>query len=282
MKIIKNKLAVIVIILSVTFLGLIGYSVNRNKVSVVESGIGSIFNPIQGAIYNINSEIKDFLSFVFNFSSIRQENKDLKKENDEFKKNMLEYKNLKAENARLRSMFEFKNKESDYDYVGCDISGKCGNNWISGFLINKGSKDGIANGMIVINSAGLAGQVTSVANTWSKVETLANENIAVSGLVESTREIDGIIRGFKDSDKKVMAKLYYLPLSSKIKKGDVISTSVGVNALYPKGIRIGTVVDIEEDKGKVMKNAIIQPYVDFNKLEEVFVVIPKNKREIKY
>lgn len=282
MKIIKNKLVVVVIILSVTFLGLIGYSVNRNKVSIVESGIGSVFNPIQGTIYNINNEIKDFVNFVFNFSAIKKENTELKKENDEFKKNMLEYKNLKAENERLRSMFQFKNQKSDYNYIGCDIIGRSGDNWINGFIINKGTNDGIANGMIVITSAGLAGEVTSVATNWAKVETLADENIAVSGLVESTREIDGIVKGFKDSDKKVMAKLYYLPLSSKIKKGDVISTSVGVNALYPKGIRIGTVVDIEEDKGKVMKNAIIQPYVDFNKLEEVFVVVPKNKREIKY
>jgi rod shape-determining protein MreC len=31
-----------------------------------------------------------------------------------------------------------------------------------------------------------------------------------------------------------------------------------------------------------MKNVIIEPYVDFNKLEQVLVVIPKDIREIKY
>ncbi|EKN42639.1 rod shape-determining protein MreC, partial [Clostridium botulinum CFSAN001627] len=43
---------------------------------------------------------------------------------------------------------------------------------------------------------------------------------------------------------------------------------------------------IEVDKGKVMKNAIIKPYVDLRKIEEVFIVIPKvmpnNKEEVKY
>ena len=66
-----------------------------------------------------------------------------------------------------------------------------------------------------------------------------------------------------------------------IKKGDVILTS-GVGMLYPKEIRIGEVIDVEEDQVKVMKNALVKPYVDFNKLEELFIVSPKDTREIKY
>ena len=31
-----------------------------------------------------------------------------------------------------------------------------------------------------------------------------------------------------------------------------------------------------------MKTAIVKPFVDFNKLEELFVVIPKETREVKY
>lgn len=41
MKIFKNKLAVIVILLSVSFLGLIGYSVQKDNMSMVENGVGS-------------------------------------------------------------------------------------------------------------------------------------------------------------------------------------------------------------------------------------------------
>ena len=52
--------------------------------------------------------------------------------------------------------------------------------------------------------------------------------------------------------------------------------------LYPKEIKIGEVISVEEDKIKVMKSAIVKPYVDFNKLEELFIVSPKDTREIKY
>ena len=55
----------------------------------------------------------------------------------------------------------------------------------------------------------------------------------------------------------------------------------GVGMLYPKEIRIGEVTKVEEDKVKVMKSAIVKPYVDFNKLEELFVIVPKDIRDTK-
>ena len=74
--------------------------------------------------------------------------------------------------------------------------------------------------------------------------------------------------------------MYDLPIDSEIKEGDVIMTS-GVGMLYPKEIRIGEVTKVEEDKVKVMKSAIVKPYVDFNKLEELFVIVPKDIRDTK-
>ncbi|SQC02646.1 rod shape-determining protein MreC [Clostridium tetanomorphum] len=188
---------------------------------------------------------------------------------------------MKAENERLRGALNFKTQTSQYNYVGCDIIYKSGGSFLNEFVINKGRNDGIEKQMVVTTNDGLVGQITSVGDNWAKVQTLSNENIAVSCMIQSTRESVGIIKGYKDSNNRQLAKLYYLPLDSKIKVEDSILTSGIVGGLYPKGIRIGKVIDVEEDKGKVMKNAVVQPYVDFSKLEEVFVVVPKSKLDIK-
>ena len=50
--------------------------------------------------------------------------------------------------------------------------------------------------------------------------------------------------------------------------------------MYPKEIRIGEVISVETDNVKVMKSAVVKPYVDFNKLEELVIIIPKEK--VKY
>ena len=86
-----------------------------------------------------------------------------------------------------------------------------------------------------------------------------------------------------DENNKLLAEIQRLSVDSGIKKDDVIVTS-GLGRIYPSGIRIGKVLSVHEDKGEVMKSAIIEPYVDFSKIEEVFIVVPTDTEngEIKY
>ena len=99
---------------------------------------------------------------------------------------------------------------------------------------------------------------------------------------ESTRENTGILKGYVDSSTNdKLTKISYLSMDSKIKKGDLILTS-GLGAVYPKEIRVGKVLSVEEDKVSFMKSAVVKPYVDFDSLEELVIVVPKNTKEIEY
>lgn len=281
MKFFKNKLAVTIVVLSVTFLGLIIYSVKRDDKSLLESGAGSVLNPVQKVVYSVNNSIRDFIDFTVNFSDVKEENKKLKEENNKLKTMEITYKALRDENDRLRSLVDFKDQNSDYNYITCNIIGKAGNNFSDGYIIDRGEKDGLAKGMAVIASEGFVGQVTSTASNWATVKSLTNENIAVAAMVESTRETVGIASGYRNSDGEQLVKVYNLPLSSEIKAGDAILTS-GSGNIYPKDIKIGEVISVEEDKVKLMKIAVVKPYVNFNKLEELMIIIPKDPRNIKY
>ncbi|GEP63162.1 cell shape-determining protein MreC [Clostridium beijerinckii] len=281
MKLLKNKLAVTIIVLSVSFLGLIVYTVRKENRSIIESGAGSTLNPVQSLLYSGTSRIKETLDFFLNFSEVKAQNKELIKENQELENELASYSDLKEENDRLRQVLNFQEERNNYNYVACDIIGYSGGNFLDGYVVNKGKNDNIQKGMIVIAAQGLVGQVTSVGSNWCIVQSLINENIAVSVMDQSTRDATGYIKGFKDSTGENLAKVYDLPMNSDVKEGDVIMTS-GVGMLYPKEIRIGEVISVEEDKVKVMKNAVVKPYVDFNKLEELFIVSPKDTREIKY
>ncbi|MDP4143861.1 MAG: rod shape-determining protein MreC [Bacillota bacterium] len=281
MKLFKNKLAVTVIVLSVSFLILIGYSVKREQGSVVENGVGVTLNSFQGIIYKAVSGAKDSLSFITHFSEVKKENEELKKEISEMNSKVSAYDTLEKENKNLRAALDFKEQRSEFNFIGCDIIGKSGNDVLDQFTINRGKNDGIAIGMAVTTQEGLVGQVTAVYANYSIVQSLANENIEVGALVQETRD-SGIVKGFKDNNKEFLAKIYYLPRTSNIQKGNVILTGAGT--IYPNNIRIGEVIDVQEDSGKVMKVATIKPFVDFNKLEEVLVVVPKNYdgHEVKY
>jgi len=282
MKLLRNKLAVTIIVLSVSFLVLIVYTVKKDNRSIIENGAGSTLNPLQSLVYNGTNKIKETLDFFLNFSEVKAQNKELINKNQELEDKLATYSDLKEENDRLRDVLNFTEERNNYNYISCDIIGYSGGNFLDGYIVNKGKNDNIQKGMIVIAAQGLVGQVTSVGNNWSIIQSLVNENIAVSVMVQSTRDAaTGYLKGFRDSKNSNLAKVYDLPMDSEVKAGDVIMTS-GVGMLYPKEIRIGEVTSVEEDKVKVMKSAVVKPYVDFNKLEELFIVSPKDTREIKY
>ncbi|MGG7076452.1 rod shape-determining protein MreC [Clostridium sardiniense] len=281
MKRLKNKLAVTIIVLSVAFLGLIIYTFKDPNKNAIESGAGAALNPIQKIAYTVNVKIKDFVDLCLNFSTVKEENNNLTKENAELKKQLLEYSDLKQENDQLRKVLNFKDSRDNYNYVATNIIGYAGGNILDGYIVDKGKDDGIEKGMIVIAADGLVGQVTSVGSNWAIIKSILNENIAVSVKVESTKENTGILRGYRNADGTAECKVENLPMDSNIKEGDTIVTS-GLGQIYPKDIMVGKVVSVQEDKVNVMKNAIVKPSVDFNKLEGLFIVVPKDKREIKY
>ena len=277
---IKNKLAVTIVVLSVTFLAVIFISINKNSNSL-SSGVGSVVTPLQKIIYTVNDKFKGALDFFANFSRVKKENEELKSKNAELENKLVEYNSMKDENQRMREILKFSEANKEYDYVGGNIIGYSGSNFTSGYIIDKGTSDGIEKEMVVITPEGLVGKVTKAANNYSIVQSIINENIAVAVMDESTKETTGVLKGLNDSKNKSLTKIYNLPIDSKVKEGDVILTS-GLGMIYPKGVRVGKVISVETDNVKVMKNAVVEPYVDFNKLEELYVIVPKNKIDVKY
>jgi len=239
------------------------YSANREKVFFVKSdGFHKISNSFQ---------------FITNILKVKKENEELKKTNDELQSKVLENDNLIKQNERMKSMLKFSNKRVEYNYIGTDISG----NNTNGLTIDKGEDKGIKRGMIAMTGQGLVGQVIAVGSNWSLLKCLNNETFSVAALVQGTKADNGIITGYKDKNNRLLLKLDKLSLGSGIKKGDVIVTS-GLGRMYPSGIKIGKVLTVHDDKSDLMKSAIIDPYVEFPKLEEVFIVESKDSSGIQY
>ena len=108
--------------------------------------------------------------------------------------------------------------------------------------INKGEKDGVRQGMPVVNRLGLVGQIYSTYDQTSEVIPLLSKKFAVSALQDNGQN-HAIIYG--DTDFLVIP---YFPASIDISPGDTFVTS-GLDNVYPSGINIGKVVEVSpEDK----------------------------------
>ena len=281
MKPFKNKLAVTIVLLSVAFCGMIIYSL-QSDANGISSSVSTVVSPLQKIVYNINSRVKETVDFFLNFSEVKLENEQLKQKNAELANELIEYESLKDEVERLREALNFTESRSNYNYVGVNIIGYSGSSLSDGYIIDKGSNDGIAKNMVVVSYKSLVGKVTKVSSNFAVVQSILNENIAVAVMDQQTRDATGVLQGLSDKKDTNMTVVYNLPIDSDVKEGDIIITS-GLGKIYPKEIPVGTVVSVQEDNVKVMKSAVVEPFVNFNKLEELFVVIPNsNIDEIEY
>lgn len=281
MKPFKNKLAVTIFLLSVAFCGMIIYSL-QSDANGISSSVSTVVSPLQKIVYNINSRVKETVDFFLNFSEVKLENEELKEKNTKLANELIEYESLKDEVERLREALNFTESKNNYNYVGVNIIGYSGSSLSDGYIIDKGSNDGIAKNMVVVSSKGLVGKVTKVSSNFAIVQSILNENIAVAVMDQQTREATGVLQGLSDKKDNNMPVVYNLPINSDVKEGDIIITS-GLGKIYPKEIPVGTVVSVEEDNVKVMKSAVVEPFVNFNEVEELFVVIPNsNIDEIEY
>ncbi|AGK97033.1 rod shape-determining protein MreC [Clostridium pasteurianum] len=281
MKFVKNRLAVTIIVLSVSFLVLIGFSVKRQNASLVENGVGVTLNSVQGVIYKGMSNVKDWLGFITHFSQIKQENEQLKKQNTDMQKKVSAYDSLQAENQRLSSDLNFIHQNQGYNYITCNVTSNGANGLLDIYIIDKGKNDGVKNGLVVATPDGIVGKVISTGDNWSQVGALNNPNVQIAGKIQSTGVMDGIVDGYIDASKNKLAKLDNMNQDTDVKVGDTIVTS-GVGNFYPKDMPIGKVTSVAVDNTKIIKYAILKPFVDFNKLQEVFIVVPKNTSQIQY
>lgn len=177
-----------------------------------------------------------------------------------------EFNEARLENERLKGLLSFKQKSS-LKAIPAKVIGRSPDNWASVIIINKGSYQGLRPGMAVIGYSGLLGQVTEVSKSTGKVTLINDPQLCVSGLIQRNRQ-DGLVCGTLGNN----LLMRYLSQESDIKKDDLIITS-GLTESYPKGLVIGTVIDINTEFSGLSRYAVIKPAVDLSSIEEVLVVI---------
>ncbi|MBZ4668639.1 MAG: mreC, partial [Defluviitaleaceae bacterium] len=179
----------------------------------------------------------------------------------------------KEENTRLRNLLELDKKYADYPKIGAEIIGKDPGNWYNVFLIDKGSNDGLETDMVVLSGNGLVGHIIETAPNYSKVLSIIDDRNAVSSKVLRTSDL-GVTKGDLTLMNEGLCKMEYIDSEADIIKGDEIVTS-NLSDIYPPGIMIGTVKEIQVESHGLTKYALIEPVVDFRHLEEVLVINKK-------
>jgi len=230
----------------------------------VKNALCEISAPVLGASGSAVSR----LGRLRHVPSIMRGNEDLIKERDRYRTLVIERQELETENRRLRELLGFRVKISSGERKGfpAEVVGRSPAGWRGSVLVNRGQRHGIRRGMPVMTWAGLAGRVQEVSTSVAKVQLVTHPQFRIGALVQRTREA-GVVYGTLAGE----CRMKYLGIEADVRPGDIVETA-GFSPSFPKGLPIGEVADVWKEPGKVYQVALIRPYTDLDRLEEVVCV----------
>ena len=175
-----------------------------------------------------------------------------------------------SENIRLRQMLNYKSAHPEFTMTLAGIITKDFGTWTNTFTIDRGENDGIKPNMAVVVPSGVVGFVTDVYPNSARVQTFLDPRSAIGVIVQRPESrLAGVVKGDGNHPNKPM--MGNIAREGDVLVGDKLITS-GYGGIYPKGLLVGNVLSIENDTEGFVKNATIQPTVDFHRLEEVFII----------
>ena len=227
--------------------------------------------PLQQGINQIGGWMGDMKD---NFSTLKQlqaENEKLQEQVDALTTENNYLQEERYEYERLQELYNLDQNYADYEKTAAHVIGKDPGNWFSTFTIDKGSNDGIAVDMNVLDGSGLVGIVTEVGPTWAKVRSIIDDSNNVSGMVLSTSDTC-IVSG--DLSLMSTGQIAFDQMENNdnvVSVGDQIVTSY-ISDKYLQGILIGSVSEINVDSNNLTRSGYITPAVDFRNIQEVLVI----------
>ena len=96
---------------------------------------------------------------------------------------------------------------------------------------------------------------------------IRDSNSSIDVLIERSRA-KGILTGWRGE----VCQIKFLGRTEDVMLGDSVITS-GLGGVFPKGLEVGKVKEVDKKGWGVFQNAYVYPSVDFGKLEEVLVVL---------
>jgi|TARA_B110000503_G_scaffold110475_1_gene165312 rod shape-determining protein MreC len=245
----------------------IAFNLIINNHSFHKSKFINSANSITGGFYNKTTSISDYFQ-------LNKENSELSNENLLLKNNLQKALQVLDTVHTSRSIDTIPFKQRYYYIHGRIEKNQYASNY--NFLtINLGEKDSVFSEMGVINSKGIIGIIENVSKNYSRVQSVLNKNSKMNAKLKNNSYFGSLTWNGLDYNT---VQLLDIPRQAIVKIGDTIITG-GMSSIFPLGIPIGRVINIEENT-TIKRVVNIQLFNDMSNLKNIYVIKDYDKQEI--
>jgi rod shape-determining protein MreC len=239
----------------------------------LQRGIGFAFRPVQVAIDGFGHGLSSIATAIGEIDQLRLDNEALRAENERIKEEAQQADEIRRQNEVLTGLLQLRNG-FDYETAAAAVIARESSEVQQRVVLGRGTSDGIAIGNVVVSSGGaLVGRVVEASSTTSTVQLISDPGSTVIGQLissVSTGEVSGQLPGsllMQNIDAAVTVGLGEEVVTAGIELAG------GVRSPYPKGLVIGTVIDVRRDANEVVQTAFLEPAADLEHLEFALVVL---------
>lgn len=237
---------------------------------LIRSWFQAVASPAQSISSGASGAGTSFVRQIVNFRGTAIENERLKQD---LARTQLELRNAQAaaaETERLKSLLNLK-EQTGFEAVTARVIARDSSVWFNTITINRGSSSGIVLNMPVVTGGGIVGRVIALSPWTAQVMMITDEKAAAGAIVGKLGESGalGSVRGLGD---KGLIEMRYVSDLEKVAVGDYILTT-GQDGIYPPGLTIGEVVQVNPDASSGSHKILIRPGANLDRLEEVAVLL---------
>ncbi|MCX6542974.1 MAG: rod shape-determining protein MreC [Acidobacteria bacterium] len=232
---------------------------SRPGVSLLQAVLTSGLTEAQRALWAVVGAGHGVWNNYVALRGAREENQRLNREAADLRVQLQQERVASEAVERLRALLDLRARVA-WTTTGADVIGGSVSPEFRSIVIDRGRAAGILPGMAVLTPAGLVGRVVWSSTHAATVQFIVDKSAAAAVIVEPSRA-QGVVLGNGDGT----LRLDYLAASATVQPGDRVVTA-GVDGIYQKGIVVGYVQ-------RVSPVVIVQPAVDFTRLESVLIVV---------
>jgi rod shape-determining protein MreC len=179
-----------------------------------------------------------------------------------------ELREIQGQYQVLRDLFQTARQTPEYRRVVANVTGRDTSPARQSILIDKGRRDGVHVGQTVESARGLVGMVYRAWEQSAQVILISDNASEVPARLSNSRAT-GLVRG---GGLGRPMSIEWVSLDARIEVGEVVLTS-GIGGMFPPNMTIGRVIQVDRREAELHQRAVVQPAVDFNALETVFVIV---------
>lgn len=245
------------------------YSLNlRNKehANPFERAVMNLTAPLAGVFSRGNGFLAGLWADYLDLVQVRRENKKLQDAVRVLNGRLVESQEALYVNERLKRILDLKSSLR-VPSITASVIGEDGSPWFKTFVIDRGQRDGLREGLPVIAVDGIVGQLVKVASGSSRVLLITDTASSVAATVQRSRA-RGVLKG-KGGGR---CSLEFASRDDDVKVGDIVISS-GIGGIFPKGLPLGEVTMVKKGEYGIFQTIEVRPIVSVANLEEVLVLI---------